>query len=95
MKFSGPRKLNLENIKSEENLPGVYKLLNRNKKIIYVGVSKRLQHRLFAVLYGRSDYVQIPGKMRIRNSARFYQKMYTNILNARMIEKKLKKKNKI
>ena len=91
MKFSNPKRLNLENIKMERMSSAVYKLLNRNKTIIYVGVSTQLQHRLFAVLYGRSDYVQISGKMKIRNSTKYYQVVYTNIEKARLMEKKLKK----
>ncbi len=92
MKFSNPKRLNLENVKKERMSSGVYKLLNRNKRVIYIGVSTQLQHRLFAVLYGRSDYVQIAGKMKIRNSSKFYQVVYTSIESARSIEKKLKKK---
>lgn len=95
MPSSNIKKLNLENIKKEKMSSGIYKLFNRNKKLIYIGVSKILQHRLFAVLYGRSDYVQIKGKMRISNSSKFYQVQYIPIGKARILEKKLKKKNRI
>lgn len=90
MKFSKIKKLNLENLKKEKMNSGIYKLLNRNKTVIYVGVSNKVKHRLFAVLYGRSDYVQIDGKMKIRNSTKYYQILYTDIKNARKLEKKLK-----
>jgi len=90
MKFSNLRKLSLENLKKEKLNSGIYKLYNRNRKLIYIGVSNILQHRLFAVFYGRSDYVQIKGKMRIKNSSKFYSVLYTNIKNARFIEKKIK-----
>lgn len=92
MKFSNHRKLNLENLKKERLSSGIYKLLNRNKKVIYVGVSHQLQHRLFAVFYGRTDYVQISGKMSIRNSTKYYQVIYMEIGKARVYEKKIKKR---
>lgn len=91
MTFSIIKKLDLANLKKEKMKSGIYKLLNRNKKVIYIGVSNKLKHRLFAVLYGRSDYVQIPGKMKIRTSAKYYQIMYMDIKKARKLEKKLKK----
>ena len=91
MAFSSIRKLSLENLKKEKLQSGIYKLLNRNKKVIYRGVSKIMQHRLFAVFYGRSDYVQVPGKMRIKNSTKFYQVQYLPIGKARLLEKKKKK----
>ena len=95
MRFSKPKKLSLENLKKERLSSGVYKLLNRNKTVIYVGVSHQIQHRLFAVLYGRADYEQILGKMKIRNASKYYQVIYTNIENARSLERKIKKKNRI
>jgi len=91
MTFSKIKKLDLENIKKEKMNSGIYKLLNRNKKVIYIGVSNKAKHRLFAVLYGRSDYVQVQGKMSIRNKTKYYQVLYTNIKNARKLEKELKK----
>jgi len=91
MKFSNPKKLSLSNLKKERLSSGIYKLLNRNKRVIYVGVSHQIQHRLFAVLYGRSDYVQISGKMTIRNSTKYYQVIYMDIGKARLYEKKLQK----
>ena len=91
MAFSKIKNLNLENLKREKMNSGIYKLLNRNKKVIYVGVSNKLKHRLFAVLYGRSDYAQIRGKMKIKNNSKYYQIMYIEIKKARKLEKELKK----
>lgn len=91
MKFSEIKKLDLDHLKKEKMNSGIYKLLNRNKRVIYIGVSNKIQHRLFAVLYGRSDYVQIDGKMKIRNSTKFYQIKYMEIQKARKLEKTLKK----
>ena len=73
---------------------GTYKLLDKDKKLIYAGVSNKMQHRLFANFYGRSDYSQIPKKRQIRKKSKYYQVRYTNINNARKIEKKNHKKLK-
>lgn len=93
-KFSNPKKLNLKNLKKEKMRAGTYKYLDKNKKIIYSGVSKKVQHRLFANFYGRSDYAQIPQKAKIRKKTIYYQVKYTPIKNARKIEKKNHKKIK-
>lgn len=77
---------------------GTYKFLDKNRRTIYAGSSKKVQHRLLANFYGRSDYATIPQKAKIRKKTKFYQVKYTNIENARNIEhnsqKRLKKKKK-
>lgn len=89
-KFSGYKRLKLDNIKKEKMNAGVYLIFNKNKKLIYSGCSKILKHRLQAILYGRSDYVQIEGKMKIKNSAQYYKVLYITIKKAREIERNYK-----
>ena len=79
--FSSPRKLTGENIRKEKMQAGTYKLLDKNKKPFYAGSSKKVQHRLLANFYGRSDYAQIPKKSKIRSKTKFYQVKYTPIKN--------------
>ena len=94
MRFSKLKKINLENIKKEKYQPGVYKLFNKNKKCIYVGSSQRLKHRLEAHLYGRSDYRQVNGKMKLHKEHIYYATCYCDIYCARGYEKKNKKNYK-
>ena len=83
--------INLENIKKVNSAPGYYYLYDKNKKRIYIGNSHNLQHRLFALLYGRSDYVQVKSKVILRKKAKFFLVKYMTIKAARKIEKKKKK----
>ena len=83
--------INLENIKKVAAAAGNYYLYDKNKTRIYVGSSKDLQHRLFALLYGRADYAQVRTKAILRKKARFFLVKYIKISSARKIEKKKKK----
>lgn len=83
--------INLENIKKVSPAPGNYYLYDKNKKRIYIGWSKNLQHRLFALLYGRADYAQVKSKFILRKEAKFFLIKYVSIAVARKIEKKKKK----
>jgi len=91
MKFSKIKLINLENIKKEKFSPGMYIILNRKKKRIYVGSSKRIKHRLEAILYSRSDYVHVNSKRILKKNAVYYQTSYMDIAKARKSEKNMKK----
>ena len=71
--------------------PGIYKLYDRNRRIIYTGSSHQIGHRLEAVLYGRADYAQVPSKAWLRRAVRYYSVRYMGIETARKEEKKSKK----
>jgi len=86
------RKITLDAIKSVSKKAGYYYLYNRNKKKIYIGVSHDLQHRLFALYYGRADYAQIKGKDKLRRAAFFFSVRYMSIAAARKFEKSHKSK---
>lgn len=83
--------INLENIKKVAGAPGNYYLYDKNKTRIYIGWSKNLQHRLFALLYGRADYAQVKSKVILRKQAKYFLVKYISISGARKIEKKKKK----
>ena len=88
--FSKLKRLIYENIKKEQYRSGVYKIYNRNKKCIYIGVSHRIRHRLEAHLYGRSDYRQVAGKMELLKQSYYYATAYTDIHTARRTERNIK-----
>ena len=89
--FSKLKRLIYENIKKEQYRSGVYKIYNRNKKCIYIGVSHRIRHRLEAHLYARSDYRQVPGKMKLHKESYYYGVCYCGINTAREKEKRNKR----
>ncbi len=91
MRFSSAKKINFENIKKEKKESGLYIILDKNKKELYVGSSKNIQHRLEAIRYGRADYVQVDSKRILRKNAVYYKTLYTSIKKARKKEKGLKK----
>ncbi len=88
------KKINLENIKKVAAAAGYYYLYDKNKNRIYIGWSKNLQHRLFALLYGRADYAQVKSKMILRKQAKYFLVKPTSLKVARIIEKKNKRKFK-
>jgi len=83
--------INSKNINGEKYAPGYYTLYDSNKKRLYVGSSKRIKHRLQALLYGRSDYRQLPHKAELRKKAAYYSVAYNGAVQKnRKIEKKKK-----
>lgn len=86
---------NLDNIKKEFNRSGYYKLFNYNKRLIYTGSSKRIQNRLMACLYGRSDYATNDNKIKVRNSTVYYTVEYTTLSKAREKDRSNKAKYNI
>jgi len=78
------------NIEKESYRPGNYRLYNAKGKMIYTGSSKRVKHRLEALLYGRADYAQVDGKDGLRHQAKYYDVEYMPIKEARWKEKKAK-----
>jgi excinuclease UvrABC nuclease subunit len=91
MRFSSLKRLTYQNVKNELYAPGVYKLFDRFGRCIYIGVSHKLRHRLESHLYARSDYRQVPGKMRLHNQTYYYATCYTTITKARNVEHNQKK----
>ena len=94
MRYSDPRRLKYSEVKNEDNESGIYKLLDKDRNVIYVGHSKCLRHRLKAVMWKRADYDQVDGKHDLHREAEFYSRAYTDLERARRIERKLKKKLK-
>ena len=94
MRYSELKPINTENVGKEKRKPGLYILVNQYGNEIYIGSSTQLRHRLKAVLYGRSDYAQVPGKQKIRKEATHYKRAYTPIEKARRIEGRRKKEMK-
>ena len=84
----------MDNINKETEEPGYYRLYDQDRKEIYIGSSNRIQHRLFALFYGRSDYATVKTKKALRKKAKFYYVQYTDINNARRTDREEKDKKK-
>jgi excinuclease UvrABC nuclease subunit len=89
------KKFDLENIKTEFNKSGYYKLYNKDKKVIYTGSSKRIQNRLLSVFYGRSDNATNENKKKVRKLTIFYSVEYTTLKKARQKDRDHKAKYNI
>ena len=70
--------INSNNILGEAFRPGRYVLYDSHKRPIYTGSSRRVRHRLEALLYGRSDYATVATKRALRMKARYYHVIYNN-----------------
>ena len=93
MKMNGRRlKFNRSNtLKSVvPNKPGLYKLYNSNGEIMYVGVAKKLRHRLQS--YRQKDcFATHPTKSHVRGKIASFYFEKIPIKSARKKEKRIKK----
>jgi len=83
--------LNKDNIKGLENKSGIYKIYSCDNKLLYVGRSKIMKHRLQSY-YQKDDFTVNRTKKPLRKiKCKKFVVRYTTDKKAREIEKKLKK----
>lgn len=72
------------------NKPGVYKMYDKDGNLLYVGVARRLRHRVQSY-YQKDDYNEHKTKKRLRPKIHTYEYKKLPLKKAREIEHKLKK----
>ena len=83
------KKLNKEEIKEIKNKPGIYKIFSCDNKLLYIGRSKILKHRLQSY-YQKDDFTVNKTKKKLRKESCKFTFRYMTDKKARKIEKKLK-----
>lgn len=71
------------------NKPGVYKFYDKNGKLLYVGVAKRLRHRVQSY-HQKDEFNEHPTKKDLRPKIHTYEYKKVPLTKARKIEHKLK-----
>ena len=72
------------------NLPGIYKFFDKNRRLIYVGTSQILRHRIQSYLQ-KDDFNEHPTKKRLRKAIMYFDFKVMSIEKARQSEKKIKR----
>jgi len=86
--------LNKDNIKDLKNSPGIYKIFSCDNKLLYVGRSKVLKHRLQSY-YQKDDFSINKTKKPLRKfKCKKFIVRYTTDQKAREIESKIKHNGK-
>lgn len=82
-----------ENVAQIENRPGIYRFYDKNKKLIYIGRSHILKHRLQSY-YQKDDFDEHKTKAALRDDIAYFNVEYKSIEEARDHEHRLKDKLK-
>jgi len=75
------------------NKPGVYRMYDKNGKLLYVGVARKLRHRVQSY-HQKDDPKEHPTKPSLRPKIYSYEYKKLPLKKARVIEHKLKHKTK-
>ena len=73
------------------NKPGVYRFYDKNGKLLYVGVARRLRHRVQSY-YQKDDHKEHPTKKQLRPKIAKYKYTVLPLKKAREIEHRSKKR---
>lgn len=82
--------LNKSNVSKINNKSGIYKIYDKKGKMVYVGTSKIMRHRLQSY-YQKDDYSINRTKRALRPDAKQFTYSYMKIAQARKNEKRIKK----
>ena len=73
------------------NKPGYYKMYDKKGKLLYVGVAKKLRHRVQSYLQ-KDNFKEHPTKPKLRKKIHTYEYKVMPLKKARKNEHRLKKK---
>ena len=71
------------------NRAGIYKFYDKNRRLLYVGHSKALRHRVQSYRQD-DDFKEHPTKPHLRNRIEYYQYIPMPVNSAREVEKRIK-----
>lgn len=78
-----------ENVAELENRPGIYRYYDKNKKLIYIGRSHVIRHRVQSY-YQKDDFNEHPTKEALRKEIAYFNVEYKSPEEARNHEHKVK-----